>query len=618
MKLADSVTLVPYVHGRLAFARHVRDLCLQKKFDCIAVDLPACLEEHLFDAIADLPYISAVIAQGAADEVLYYAPIDPCDASIEAIRQSRQNHVRCFCTGTLALSAPVPLPPLPDDYALDKLGFDAYSSLCLRMVAGARPAGGLFPEEKPGPMPADRETAAQFIACRLHHLRYDYKSILALVHLGNFAAVVSHFEKEKTCNLSFAKPPSYTVTREFINPDHLYFALGELPFVTGKFERERYEPFSRRIDPAETIKSLFTETRDEYCGGKEDAVFLSPARIQRGLTFLRNLTVADSRFVPTLFDIVAAAKGVGGNAYALHILKSARYYPYLPFELGRPLVSVGIDKVQMPGETGVKSAVNLFRDVRIFWRTLSIKPDPSQLTKRKYRFSWNPGSVCSHVPEDARIEHFNAHVRKKAESVVCEDRSFTEKFTVSVKDGIDIRETMRNWFTPDIYVREVPPSQGKTDMVVIIFDEGHDEKYPHCATWYAEHEQESTLTFYATDPFTDMLGPGIARSHYGGLSLLFPPRMVPNVFALENAPDLKSLTEYLAYGGLLFSQEKIIPYVAAKKPGVRLVALAKKFKKRFVWIPLSAFSMETIRRLRTFHVLNGKTVRSWAARFIGE
>jgi hypothetical protein len=618
MKLADSITLVPYVHGKLAFAQHVRDLCLKEKFDCIAVDLPECLEEHLFDAVSDLPYISAVTAQGATDEVLYYAPADPCDASIEAIRQSRQNHVRCFCMGHPALSAPAPLPPLPDDYALAHLGFDAYSSLCLRVVAGGRPESGLSPQDEPESLPPDQETATQFIASRLLHLRCDYRAILALVHMNRVAAVVRHFGKEKTCNLSFAKPPSYALSREFINPDHLYFALGELPFVTGKFERERYEPFSRRIDPAETIKSLFTETRDEYCDGKEDAVFLSPARIQRGLTFLRNLTVADSRFVPTLFDIVAAAKGVGGNAYALHILKNARYYPYLPFELGRPLVSVGIDKVQIPGETGATPAINLFRDVRLFWRTLSIKPDPSQLAKKKYRFSWNPGSVCSHVPEDKRIEGFNAHVRKKAEAVVCEDRSLTEKFTVSVKDGIDIRETMRNWFTPDIYVREIPPSQGKTDMVVIIFDEGHDDKYPHCATWYAEHDQESTLTFYATDPFADMIGPGISRSHYGGLSLLFPPRLIPNVFALADVPELKNLAEYLAYGGLLFSQEKIIPYVAAKKPGVRLATLAKKFNKRFVWIPLSAFSMETIRRLRTFHVLNGKTVRSWAARFIGE
>jgi hypothetical protein len=222
------------------------------------------------------------------------------------------------------------------------------------------------------------------------------------------------------------------------------------------------------------------------------------------------------------------------------------------------------------------------------------------------------------VPEDSRIERFNTHVRKKAEAIVCEDRAISEKFTVSVKDGIDIRETMRNWFTSDIYVRETPPSLGKTDTVVIIFDGDHDEKYPHCTTWYAEHGEESTLTFYATDSFSDMIGPGVARSYYGGLSLLFPPRPIPNVFEIEAPLDLKNLSEYLAFGSLLFSKEKIVPYVSAKKPGVRLTTLAGMFKKRFLWIPLSTFSAETIRRLRKFHVLNGKTVRSWAARFIGE
>ena len=613
MKLADSITLVPYIHGKLTFAQHIRDLCLQEKFDCIAVDIPECFEEHLLDAIHDLPHISAVIARGA-DGTVYYAPADPCDASIEAMRQSGQNHVRCFCIGHAELSAPAPLPPLPDDYAVAQLGFDAYASLCLRVIASGHPEIGASGSEHFH----DQETGAQFTAFRLHQLRCDYRNILALVHMNRYSAVVRHFKKEKTYNLSFAKTPSYAITREFVNPDHLYFALGELPYVAGKFERERYEPFSRRVNPADTVKSLFIETRDEYSDASEDAAFLSPARIQAGLTFLRNLTVSERRFMPTLFDIVAAAKGVGGNAYALHILKSAKYYPYLPFELDKPLLSVGIDKVELPGDAGARPAINMFRDVRVYWRTLSIKPDPSQLAKKKYRFSWRPGSVCSHVPEDRRIEGFNAHVRKKAGAVVCEDRSLTEKFTVSVKDGIDVRETMRNWFNADIYVREIPPSQGKTDMVVIIFDEGHDDNYPHCATWYAEHDQESTLTFYATDPYADLIGPGIARSRYGGLSLLFPPRLIPNVFALSDAPELKSLSEYLAYGALLFSREKIIPYVAAKKPGVRLTGLAKKFKKRFVWIPLSAFSMETIRKLRTFHVLNGKTVRSWAARFIGE
>jgi hypothetical protein len=94
--------------------------------------------------------------------------------------------------------------------------------------------------------------------------------------------------------------------------------------------------------------------------------------------------------------------------------------------------------------------------------------------------------------------------------------------------------------------------------------------------------------------------------------------MVPDVFSMPNLPDLRTRTEYLVYGGLLFSRERIVVYVAARKPGVRLTRLAAQCKKRLVWIPLSTFSLETLRRLRKFHILNGTTVRSWAARFIGE
>ena len=134
MNLAESITLVPYLHGKLAFAQHVRDLCLQTRFDCIAVDLPCCLQEHLFDAVHDLPHISAVVAHDTSGPV-YYAPADPCDASIEAIRQSRQNHVPCFCIGSPFLCAPRHCRLAARRICHGKLGFDAYASMCLRVLS---------------------------------------------------------------------------------------------------------------------------------------------------------------------------------------------------------------------------------------------------------------------------------------------------------------------------------------------------------------------------------------------------------------------------------------------------------------------------------------------------
>lgn len=607
MKLLPGITLVPVLHGRAVFSSHVRYLCNTEKYDCIAIDLPEPFKDELCDAVTELPLISAVTAEGKTDPAspLYYLPSDPCDATVESIRQAQQKRISCRFIGYPDLYQPKPIPPLPDEYAIKTMGFNEYSTLCLHTLSKYK----LHDEE---------EKACQYIAYKLHQLRIYHKNILAIVHFRHIIRVMHHFKQERTYNLSFSPMNDYITETYTINPDHLYFALGELPFITGLFEKERHDLFAKPVDITDTIKDLFCKTRDDYYDDSEDIVELSPVRIQSALTFLRNLTVMEKRLIPSLFDIVLAAKGIGGNAFAVRILKSAKYYPYLPIEQKHPAISVGIDQVQRPDRGSPEKAINLFRDMEMVWKTLSIKPDPSELRKKKYRFFWNPLGMCSHLPEDRRVENFNSYIRTKAQRILCEDFVKTERFESSVKDGIDIRESLRNWHTGDIYIKEIPPSRGSVDTVVILFDDNHDDKYPNRATWYAEHEEESTLTFYGTDPFEDMIGPGVARCQYGGLSLLFPPRSIPSAFDLTEKSSLKKLSHRLIYGALLFTKEKSIAYVSAKKPDIYLKRLASKMKKRVIWIPISSFSTETLRRLRRFHILNGKEVRSWASRFIGE
>ena len=116
---------------------------------------------------------------------------------------------------------------------------------------------------------------------------------------------------------------------------------------------------------------------------------------------------------------------------------------------------------------------------------------------------------CSWPPEDELIENFRAHVTQKAQAIMGADLVKTEKFTTSVKDGIDIRDTLRNWHTGEIYVKEIPPSKGKLDAVVMIFDSPADPRdYTWRSTWFAEHQNESTLAFFATDFMQEMVGPG--------------------------------------------------------------------------------------------------------------
>jgi hypothetical protein len=604
VKLSPSITLVPFLHGRSVFAAQVRELCATSRFDCIAVDLPGPFQDEIGPAVENLPCIQAITAREVAGPACFYLPIDPCDAAIEAVRQAVQKRVPYRCIGQTTLSKARPLPPLPDEQSIKKTGSDIYAALCLQAIGN--PEAG-----------SDDDVRGAHCAARLRELSKRYTNILALVHFRSCARTVFHFLRQGDLAPAVT-PQSYEMRTCFVNPDHLYFALGELPFVTGKFERERQDPFAAPVDRVAEIKNLFRETRDDYYDDPEQSADLSPVRIQAALTFLRNLTVQSTRLMPSLFDIVEAAKGVGGSGYALRVLKNARYYPYLPFEQGAPLLGAGIDRITFPESNETVEAVNLFRDTQIEWRTVTIRPDPSLERKKKYRYSWNPLGMCSHVPEDGAIERFNAHVRGKAHKIVLEEFARCEKFTTSVKDGIDIRETLRNWHTGSIYVKEIPPSRGRLDTVVIIFDRDHDGDYPNRATWYAEHGEESTLTFYATDPFDGLVGPGIARCRYGGLSLLFPPRPVPDIFDLTSDDDFPDLASRLTCGALLFSAEKTVAYVASGRPSAYLRGLASRLKKRLVWIPLASFSNETIRKLRKFHILNGKEVRSWATRFIGE
>jgi hypothetical protein len=605
--------MIPVMHGKELFAREVRRLCSEQKFDCIAVDIPPVFQDDLADAVDNLPLISALIAYddscGFCDDRRYYVPVDPCDAMIEGVRQARQRRIPFYCIGAPELAGLEPLPPLPDEYSIKKIGFGAYTAVCCAQIGWA-PEGCLEYE------------SARHIAGRLQGLRSRYRNILAVTRLKLFGTVKKFIGGgDIVCDETGY---GYKVQTRYINPSHLYFALGELPFVTAKTQMERQDPFAEPVELTGAIKELFTETRDNYFEDREQALRLSPVRIQTALTYLRNLTVISGQLMPSLIDIVEAAKGVGGNAYALRILESAKYYPFLPIESGDTFVNVGINRISLvddmypDAEREAYRAVNLFRDRRTEWRRIDIKPDPSALQKKKYRYSWNPYGVCSHFPEDTRIERFNSHARGKAMRVITEHLARTEKFSTSVKDGIDIRETLRNWHTGSIYVKELPPAVSKLDTVIVIFDENHDDNYPQRTTWYAEHEEESTLSFYATDMFGDLIGPGIARCTYGGVAMLFPPRSVPSVFKTANAVGAKGCAEQLVAGSLMYSQERNVAYIAAKAPSARLRALSSRFKKHLVWIPLSTFSNETLSRLRRFHVLNGKNVRSWAAHFIGD
>ena len=163
----------------------------------------------------------------------------------------------------------------------------------------------------------------------------------------------------------------------------------------------------------------------------------------------------------------------------------------------------------------------------------------------------------------------------------------------------------------------MPPSRGTVEIVVFLFESPTDhEKYPWRTTWYAEHKAESTLCFFATNFADNVIGPGIGQAVYGGCSLMFPPRPIPDIWHDKRFDEAISAEERLLTAALFHSKEKRVVLVSPRPPLTRWRRIAKKYGKQIVYIPVKRFSLQTLDRLRHFHVLNGHEVRSYAAKYI--
>ena len=265
---------------------------------------------------------------------------------------------------------------------------------------------------------------------------------------------------------------------------------------------------------------------------------ITPQILSVFFRYVRNLSLVNRRLTPDLYTLITAAKQTAGDDFALALAESAREYPYCRgrrrrgdrVRRTRPL-RMGINQGDVP-IWGTGPMVSRLPGQSMTWRTCELRPSPTRAEQTRWKQRWNPFGMCSWPPEDDRIESFHRHVRDQAKAIIGADLARTEKFTTSVRDGIDIRETLRNWHTGDLYVKVVPPSRGSIEIVVFLFDVPADPRlYPVRTTWYAEHAGESTLAFYATDPMKNLVGPGIAQAEYGGALFLFPPRPIPDVWS---------------------------------------------------------------------------------------
>jgi hypothetical protein len=489
---------------------------------------------------------------------------------------------------------------LPDAYALKKVSPGQFAAALLPAIA----------------RPAHEQIADRIVhmAQRLRDLEQRHHSILFVCSILDWPWIREAYVERQQPD---AEDDAVEETELYL-PDYrtLLFLLGELPFITGLYERARAELEDDTNLSIDGVKELLLSARNSYREDmKRAARKITPHLLRQCLKYIRNLTLFERRFTPDLYTIVTAAKQTAGDQFALHVAEAAREYPYVE-DLDLPPIQLGVDRGRLPDGEIVR-LVSRLPGPPLTWRGLQLQRRPDRRERDKWRMQWNPFSQCSWPPEDQSIEDFRAHVFDRARAVLGADLARTEPFTTSILDGIDIRDTLRHWYEDKIYVKVLPPSRGKLDCVVMLFDSPADPRdYPWRTTWYAEHKDESTLAFFATDFSRELVGPGIALATYGGALFLYPPIAIPDIWQDRELDFTETLEERLLAAACRYSACPHLALLSAAPPGAGWRRLASRYKKKWVHLPLSGFSDATIQQLRMVHVLNGREVRSYAAEFI--
>jgi hypothetical protein len=599
---ADLSTLIrgsfhyfPVLTGRLEFATEVRRTILRERPEVIAVELPSSLESAYDKAIRRLPQITVIIYPEESpddEDRAVYVPVEPADPFVEAVRTGKEIGAQIvFIEPDLA-----PRPHLadwaPDPYSIHFIGYETFVELYR-----------LHPRQRT----RDVEAHARGIAWKLQGADLSART-LVVTSLNLVDAVLDAMEIPQD-------PPERPEPKRHVDlvnphPDCLAEILVEYPWLQQHYEELRYR--AQQIErPRMQLEVLrYAEKTYEQNTG-EKIVHWQRQLIAR---YTRNLAVTNNELVASVFDLAVAARSIADDNYGWEVWESANRYP-------PQRVNSDLETVNISGEEVWLNSKRLHLRRRLPRFKQRVRPSALKRRKKEQREGeWaeelNGNSICSYPPEDLVVENYGRFLKAKAKSILSDERERVEPFTTSLLDGIDIRETIRNWHEKKIYVRRRERVTGEVGSVVVIFDEDHEDKYAYLTTWLGEHQNESDMAFYATYPFEKIVGPGIGRAEYGGFLMSLPPRRMFDVWADPDYDMAETKAERLLMAGIDYSVGKLVVYAAARPPRSIFRSMAARLGQKILYIPLGQLSPAQLKRIRVVHVLDGHERRPIAKDYV--
>jgi hypothetical protein len=635
-RVANQFVLFPVVHHSYEFALAAQEAFLQLKPAAVALEYPAVLDDVIQKGIQRLPRVSILLY---GNENRSYIRIEPVDAFVEAARTAIEAGITVRCVDGFAPDYPAIWEPVPDTYAVASLGHRRYCELLLNGMPEIRTE-----------QDEARESAMAFHLQELaRKIRGDILVLCGLSHLKGLRAQLQHaqprpFEKTPPARLYHLSSRSlgeimgtfpfissvYELARKNIAADESDNAdsseppefSGKTPFQIYKGDKQdglmdyakrahKRTAVTSKKDRRELLSRYIQECRQYY--EVEIGDRLSPQQIFLLEHFARKYAAIKHSLLPDFYELLVAGRGCVNSHFCYRMWEIGTSYPP---QLGASEIEIIdlraedlfalVNKVRMNPNAPLKSRAALPRFLR---------RKEKQRNAKKEDLQFNPFTICSHQPEDLIIEKYGSYLRSRGKNMLSEERKRVRPFETSLLDGIDLRETVRNWHTGQIYVQECMTIKGEISSLVVIFDE-ETSKYPHTMTWLGEHYQESDMAFYATDPEERQVGPGIRKAIYGGYLMTMPPGRLFDVFGDPAYAFTLNYAERLLLAAIDYSIEKFVIYAAPKPPRPAFQTLAGRYGKRILYIPLSQLSPVMLQRIRSFHILSNKNVRDYASDYI--
>jgi hypothetical protein len=597
----SSFTYFPVVPGRIEFALRVRNYLLAHRPRVVGVELPSSLEQQYRAALDRMPQMSLILiadVDAEDEERATYIPVEPGDPFIEALRTAREIDAEVVFMEPATHEKPHVSDAYPEPHSVELIGMERYVE-----------AYRVHPQRR---TPAI-EAHAGAMAWKLQGAD-PFASTCAVLSLNMLDPLLDAMEVPQE------EPPAPR-TRLFsgaelfnLHPDCLAEVTNEAPYYQERYEGVRVEDVSSfRLDRPRWQLALLRDAEKEYAINTGEKI-QSWQRLSLA-KFTRNLALLDGHMIPGVYDLALGARSIVDDNYAYEVWEMANRYRVQQTE-DPPLETLNISGEEVWIRTRKIRIRRRLPRMKQMLRPAGLKPRKREKFKGEWASQTTGRSICSYPPEDLVIENYGRFLKRYAKTMISEERSRVEPFTTSILDGIDLRETIRNWHKGKLYVREMGRFSGDVGGLVIIFNEDLNNRYQYLTTWLGEHQNESDMAFYSTYPFDHIVGPGIGRAEYGGLLMTLPPRRMYDVWQDSDYDAAETKPERLLMAALDYSIERHIIYIAAKPPRSVFRQLAARMNRKIIYIPLGQLSPTKLKKIRVVHVLDSYERREEAEQYI--